>query len=291
MTELYISTILSGILNGVIYALIAVGLSVIFGVMRLVNFAHGEFVVVGMYCGYWGFQLLGLSPVLATPAVALAMFFVGYALQRSYINRFTTQPHHVQFIVFIGFALVITGLNVMLFGPSPRGIFSDTSFATYDALGFSFDATRVQAALGAILLLALLTAFLRWSRTGRSLRAAADNRTGAEVIGIPIPHVFAVAAGIGLASAGAAGSLIAPMFETQPFLAPEFTMLAFIIVIVGGLGSLPGAIVGGILIGVVEGIAALMLNPSMKSLYSYALLLLVLLIKPSGLFGSKGERV
>jgi len=285
--DLYLGVIAGGVLNGMVYGLIAIGLTIIFGVMRLVNFAHGELVVIGMYVGYWCFELLGLSPLLSMPLAAVVLFALGYALQRLIINRFIAEPQHVQFILFIAFALIITGLHMMLFGPDPRGIFSPASFATYDLLGLRLAATQVNAAAGALVLMLLLFGFLRFTPVGQAIRAAADNRTGAEVIGIRIPHVFAVTAGIGMASAGAAGALVAPMFDTHPYLAPEFTLLAFIIVIVGGLGSLGGAIAGGILIGVVEGLAALTISPSMKSMLSYALLVLVLLVRPAGLFGTR----
>lgn len=290
MTGLYLDVIASGVLNGLVYALIAIGLTIIFGVMRLVNFAHGEMVVIGMYGGYWGFEVLGLPALASMPIMAAALFVLGYALQRGVVNRFIAEPQHVQFILFIAFALMITGLHVMLFGPDPRGIFSPASFETYEVAGLRLDAMRVQAAGGALALIALLIAFLRRSTTGRQIRAAADNRTGAEVIGIPIPHVFAITAGIGMACAGAAGALVAPLFDTNPFLASEFTLLAFIVVIVGGLGSLTGALVGGILIGVVEGLAALTISPSMKSMFSYGLLVLVLLLRPAGLFGTAAAR-
>lgn len=288
MSDLYLNVLASGVLNGVVYALIAIGLTIIFGVMRLVNFAHGEIVVIGMYAGYWAFELLGLPPLVTMPIAATALFVLGYGLQRAVVNPFVARPQHVQFILFISFALIITGMHLMLFGPDARGIFSLASFETYNLLGLRLDATRVQAAGGAAALIVLLFVFLRRSNTGRSIRAAADNRVGAQVIGIRIPHVFAVTAGIGMACAGAAGVLVAPMFDTNPFLAAEFTLLAFIVVIVGGLGSLMGALAGGILIGVVEGAAALTLSPSMKSMFSYALLVLVLLLRPSGLFGSAG---
>jgi branched-chain amino acid transport system permease protein len=288
LAELYLNVLAGGILIGVVYALIAIGLTVIFGVMRIVNFAHGEMVVVGMYAGYWSFELLGLNALMAMPLAAMALFVIGYGLQRIVVNRFVTQPQHAQFILFIAFALIITGLHVMLFGPEARGIFSPASFETYQLGALRLDAVRVQAAGGALLLILLLVLFLRKTTAGRQIRAAADNRTGAEVIGIRISHVFAVTAGIGMACAGAAGALVAPLFDTNPFLAPEFTLLAFIVVIVGGLGSLTGALVGGILIGAVESIAALMLDPSMKSMFSYALLVLVLLLRPEGLFRAMG---
>ena len=147
------------------------------------------------------------------------------------------------------------------------------------------DVLRSQAALMALLLIIALMLFLKFSTLGRSIRAAADNLIGAQVIGIRVRKVYAVTAGIGMACAGAAGALVAPIFDTQPFLATDFTLIAFIIVIVGGLGSLAGALIGGVLIGLSEALAALVISPALKTTFSYALLVLVLLLRPNGLFG------
>jgi branched-chain amino acid transport system permease protein len=149
------------------------------------------------------------------------------------------------------------------------------------------DKVRVQAAVTALAIIAALTLFLRYATLGRSIRAAADNLIGAQVIGISVRRVYAITAGIGMACAGVAGALVAPMFAAQPFLATDFTLIAFIIVIVGGLGSLSGALLGGILIGLAEALAALMFSPALKTIFSYGLLVFVLLLRPNGLFGER----
>lgn len=287
MLELYSNVVVGGLLLGAVYALIATGLNVIFGVMRMVNFAHGELVVVGMYVAYLFWKLTGLPALAALPIAAALLFGAGYAFQRTVANRFVEAGQHVQFILFIGLALMITGANAMLFGPDPRPIQSDASFEVYRAGFLRLDAVRAQAALFALALIAGLWAWLKYTLTGKAIRAAADNLAGGRAIGIRIPHVFALVAGLGFACAGAAGALIAPLFDTQPYLAGDFTMIAFIIVIVGGLASLPGALLGGLLIGVAEALAAATIEPSMKSLFSYGLLALVILIRPQGLLGKR----
>jgi branched-chain amino acid transport system permease protein len=181
--------------------------------------------------------------------------------------------------------LIITGLHLVLFGPDPRPIQIIESMQSYAIGPIRLDVVRTQAAAMALGLIGLLLLFLKYSDVGTSIRAAADNLVGAQVIGIRVRNVYAATAGIGMACAGAAGALIAPMFDTQPFLATDFTLIAFIIVIVGGLGSLAGALLGGVLIGVAEAIAALMVSPALKTVFSYALLVLVLLLRPNGLFG------
>lgn len=284
---LYANMVASGILIGVIYALIALGLTIVFGVMRVVNFAHGELVVLGMYLGYLLWSVFGLAPMLAMPISAAIMFCAGYLLQAGLVNRFIRRPQHVQVILFVGIALCITGMHMIVFGPEPRPIAMPASFDVIELGVLQLDAVRLQSALSALALIGLLLAFLRYSDTGAAIRAAADNHLGAAAIGLKVKRVFAITAGIGLACAGAAGTLIAPIFDTQPYLAADMTTMAFVIVIIGGLGSVMGALVGGILIGISESIAALLINPAMKSMISYGLLIAMLLVRPQGLFGKR----
>jgi branched-chain amino acid transport system permease protein len=286
VTALYLNVVAGGLLIGTVYALIALGLTIIFGVMRVVNFAHGEMVVIGMYIGYGLWSLTALPPWMLSPVAAVALFALGYALQRTLVNAFIDRPQHAQFILFIALALIITGLHLVLFGPDSRPIQMIESMQSYSIGPLRLDVVRTQAALMALLLIGALMLFLRWSTLGCSIRAAAD-LTGAQVIGIRVRHVYAVTAGIGMACAGAAGTLIAPIFDTQPFLATDFTLIAFIIVIVGGLGSVWGALLGGILIGLSEALAALLISPALKTTFSYALLVVVLLWRPYGLFGER----
>ena len=285
MFEFYGNVVVGGLLLGAVYALLATGLNVIFGVMRMVNFAHGEMVVIGMYVGYWVWAWTGASALVAAPIAALLLFVLGYLFQRFLGNRFVEAPQHMQFILYIAIALMITGCNAVWFGPDPRGILSAASFQVYQFGVIRFDAVRTQAAIASLLLVAALWAWFRFSLTGKAIEAAAENRVGGQAIGIRIPHLFALTAGLGFACAGAAGALVAPMFDVQPYLGSEFTLVAFIIVIVGGLASLPGALVGGLLIGLAEALAATVVAPSMKSLFSYGLLVLVILLRPQGLFG------
>lgn len=290
MIEFYANVAAGGLLLGAVYALLATGLNVIFGALRVVNFAHGEMVVIGMYVGYGFWRATGLSPVAAVPLAAAALFVLGYAFQRSIGNRFLEAPAHFQFILFISLALAITGIHAILFGPDPRGVQSAALFEVYRVGGLRLDAVRAQAALASLVLIGALWAWLRLTLTGKAIQAAAENQTGGRAIGIRIPQLFALTVGIGAACAGAAGALVAPLFDTHPYLAPEFTLIAFIIVIVGGLASLPGALLGGLLIGLAESLAATLVAPSMKSLFSYALLAAVILLRPQGLFGTAAAR-
>lgn len=287
MLELYSGALVNGLLIGAIYALIATGLNIIFGVMRLVNFAHGEMVVIGMYAGYVLWKYAGLPPAAAVPVAMVLMFLLGYAFQRAIGNDFVDKPQHVQFVLFIALALIITGLNAVIFGPDPRGIDGGASFSVYRVGPLRIDAARLHAAAGALAIVLALWAWLRFSLTGKALKAASENIVGGQAIGLPVAHIFALTMGLGAACAGAAGALIAPLYDATPYIAGEFTLTAFIIVIVGGLASLPGALLGGLLIGAAEALAALLFSPSAKSLFSYALLIAVLLLRPEGLLGRR----
>ncbi|MCZ7562721.1 MAG: branched-chain amino acid ABC transporter permease [Burkholderiales bacterium] len=218
LIELYANVVVGGLLLGAVYALIATGLNVIFGVMRMVNFAHGEIVVAGMYVGYGFWHLTGLPAVAALPLAAAALFGAGYAFQRLVANRFVEAAQHVQFILFIGLALMITGVHAMLFGPDLRPIQSAAGFDVYRIGVLRLDAVRTQGALWAFVLIAALWAWLRYAVTGKAIRAAAENLAGGRAIGIRVAHLFAIVAGIGFACAGAAGTLVAPLFDTHPIL-------------------------------------------------------------------------
>jgi branched-chain amino acid transport system permease protein len=252
-----------------------------------VNFAHGEMVVIGMYIGFATWKFTGLPPLAAVPIATLVMFATGYLFQRAIGNDFVDQPQHIQFVLYIGLGLTITGLHALVFGPDPLGIQDAMSFVSYRVGVLRIDASRLNAAAGALVVIFGLWAWLRYSLTGKSLHAAAENLTGGKVIGIRISHVFALTAAIGFGCAGTAGALIAPLYDVTPYLAYEFTLTAFIIVIIGGLSSLPGALVGGLLIGLSEAVAAVVISPSAKGFLSYTLLVVMLLIKPEGLFSTR----
>jgi branched-chain amino acid transport system permease protein len=286
MLALYLNVLVGGLMIGIVYALVALGLTIMFGVMRIVNFAHGEMVVAGMYIGHLCWQWFGLPPLLAMPIAAILGFLFGYALQRYLVSDFMARPQYSQFILFIGLALFITGLHAVVYGPDPQNINAPSTFEVVQIGLLNLDVSRLQAAGAAVAVIALLGIFLQLTSAGLAIRAAADNLVGAAAVGLRISNTFAITAGISVASAGAAGALISPMFGAQPFLAGEFTLIAFITVIVGGIGSLRGALVGGVLIGISESIAALILNPSMKAMFSYALLFAIILLRPEGLFGN-----
>jgi branched-chain amino acid transport system permease protein len=280
--------ITKGLLTGMVYGLMALGLSVIFGVMRVVNFAHGEMMVVGMYLAWMGFEYLQVSPMLSLPVIAVIFFGAGYALQRAVISPFIGRPEHQQFLLLLAIAILLVNVSLVIAGPDSRGVQMDSQFESYELGPFVFDAVRVHAALTAVVIAGLLWLFFTRTRTGKSIRAAADNNLGALVVGLDVRRLYAFTFGVGAACVGAAGALMITIIPVTPFLAAEYTLLAFVIVIVGGLGSMTGALAGGLLIGVSEAVAGLLLQPSLKSMVSFGILILVLLLRPQGLFGKSG---
>jgi len=280
-----LNILVAGLLTGAIYGLMALGLSVIFGVIRVVNFAHGEMMVAGMYVAIALNARWGVDPLLALPLVAALLFAVGYLLQRGLINRLIARPHYNQFLVLLAISILFTSSTLMIFGPDARNAQIGYAFDSYELGGLLLDKVRVLAAAGALVGVAALWAFFALTRTGKAIRACADNQLGAEVVGLDVKRLYAVTFGLGTACVGAAGCLLLLFVDVQPYLASDYTLLAFIIVILGGLGSMPGALLGGVLVGLSEALAGFFIDPSLKSMFSFGLLILVLLVRPQGLLG------
>jgi branched-chain amino acid transport system permease protein len=281
------NVVVQGVLTGLVYGLMALGLSVIFGVVRVVNFAHGEFTVVAMYAAFVLFSALGVDPLVAMLPIAAGFFVIGYALQAALINPFVGRAEHEQFILLVGVAIIIVNALLMIFGPDSRPANLSYAFDSYLFGPLIIDKVRLYAAGAALAVASLLFAFFRYTRTGTAIRACADNLAGAAVVGLNVKRLYALTFGLGLACVGASGALMVTIADAAPSLAPAYTLLAFTIVIVGGLGSMAGALIGGVLIGVSEALAGFLAAPSMKSMFSFALLILVLVFRPQGLMGRR----
>jgi branched-chain amino acid transport system permease protein len=240
-----------------------------------------------MYAAFILFEMLHLDPLTTLLPIAAVFFAMGYLLQRVLINPFVGRAEHEQFILLVGLATVIVNGLLMIFGPDARPIDLSYSFDSYGVGPLFLDKVRVFAALAAVAVAAALLLFFRYTRTGTAIRACADNLTGAAVVGLNVRQLYAVTFGLGLACVGAAGTLMATIADASPSLAQAYTLLAFTIVIIGGLGSMVGALIGGVLIGVSEALAGFYIQPSMKSMFSFALLILVLVLRPQGLMGRR----
>jgi len=285
--EVVVGGVVAGILTGLVYGLMALGLSVIFGVVRVVNFAHGELMTVAMYAAALLFARFELDPFLAVLPVAAAFFVLGYALQAGLINPFITRPEHSQFMLLVAVGLIVINALLMAFGPDARSVQVDYQLESFELGDLLIDKARLYAAGLAVLTALALVGWFRLTRTGKAIRACADNHFAARVVGLNVKRLYALTFGLGAVCVAVAGCSLTLLVDVTPSLGPQYTLLAFVIVIVGGLGSMLGALVGGVLIGVSEALAGLLISPSAKSMLSFGLLIVVLIVRPQGLFGRK----
>lgn len=285
--DIYLNVAVGGILTGLVYGLMALGLSVIFGVVRVVNFAHGEMMTIAMYIAVALFAAFHLDPLVMMIPIAAVLFAFGYLLQAGLINIFVNRPEHSQFLLLVAIAIIIVNLLLILFGPDSQNV--QTAYA-YDSFQFGpliVDATKVYAGLAAIVVAAALFGFFRFTPLGTAIRACADNYTGALVVGLDVKRLYALTFGLGAACVGAAGCMLLLIFDVTPTAGPSYTLLAFVIIITGGLGSMAGALIAGVLIGFTEAMAGLLFSPSAKSMFAFAILVLVLLFRPQGIMGKR----
>jgi branched-chain amino acid transport system permease protein len=285
--EIYLNVAVGGVLTGLVYGLMALGLSVIFGVVRVVNFAHGEMMTIAMYIALTLFTAFHLDPLVMLVPIAAVLFVFGYALQAGLINIFITRPEHSQFLLLIAIAIIIVNTLLIIFGPDSQNVQTAYSYESFQYGPLIIDATKLYAASAAIVVAAALFSFFRFTLIGTAIRACADNYTGAVVVGLDVKRLYALTFGIGAACVGAAGCMLLLIFDVTPSIGPAYTLLAFVIVITGGLGSMPGAIIGGVLIGLTEAVAGLLFTPSAKSMFAFAILVLVLLVRPQGIMGRR----
>jgi branched-chain amino acid transport system permease protein len=285
--DVYLNVAVGGVLTGLVYGLMALGLSVIFGVVRVVNFAHGEMMSIAMFLAVVSFSAFHLDPLIMLVPIAAVLFAFGYALQASLINPFITRPEHSQFLLLVALAIIIVNVLLIIFGPDARSVQTAYAFDSFQLGPLIVDAAKLYAGAGAIVIAVLLFAFFRFTLVGKAIRASADNYTGALVVGLNVNRLYALTFGIGAACVGAAGVMMTLIVDVTPTIGPSYTLLAFVIVITGGLGSMPGALIGGVLIGLTEALAGLLFTPSAKSMFAFGILVLVLLFRPQGMLGKR----
>jgi branched-chain amino acid transport system permease protein len=254
-----------------------------------VNFAHGDMMVWGMYLAYLLATRAGVDPYAGFALCAAALFVLGLLIQRGLVDRIVDAPHEMQILLMLGVALVLENVALMVFGPEPTRVTSSLAAATLWLGPVFVDVNRLVAFAVAVALTFALSAFLFRTELGRTIRAAADNTYGALVIGTDVRRVYAVAFGIGAACVGAAGALVSSILPFQPPTGLALSVTSFNVVIIGGMGSLAGAFVGGLLVSVAESLGAVFLKPSLKELFSFTLLIVILLFRPAGLFGKRAS--
>src|SRR5260221_5463896 len=288
--DLVANVVVSGILTGLVYGLMALGLSVIFGVVRVVNFAHGEMMTIAVSAATVLFAVSKLDPFLAMLPVAAAFFVFGYVLQAALINPFITRPEHSQFMLLVAVAIILVNTMLMVFGPDARSVPVDYQLESYELGPILIDKARLLAAGAAVIAAAGLFSFFRYTLTGKAIRACADNYLGAKVVGLNVKHLYALTFGLGAVCVAIAGCAMVLLVDVTPPLVPAYTLLAFVIVIVGGLGSMGGALLGGGLIGVSEALAGPLVHPAADGMFTFGPLILVVLFLPQGLLGTGGGK-
>lgn len=279
--------LVSGLLIGGIYALVAAGLTLIFGVMKIVNFAQGNLLTLGMYASFWLFTLYGIDPYLSILIVGPLMFGVGFLMQKIAIEPILGEPDHNQLLLTLGIGLLIQNGILALWGASFRNATLWYSNVNYLVGNVAISLPKVIAFAGALLMLGLLYLLLEKTDLGRAMRAAAEETEGSLLVGVNVRNIYALAFGIGAACAGVAGALILPFFYVSPDVGDLFILTAFIVVVLGGMGSMAGSLVGGLMVGIAESIGAVVMPGSMKQVLLFGIFILVLLLRPTGLFGSK----
>jgi branched-chain amino acid transport system permease protein len=280
-----LQVVISGLLLGGVYALFAAGMNMIFGVLRVINLAHGELMMLGAYTTFWLYAIAGINPLLSIPVSALLVFSIGAVIERTMIERVVGQPLLSSLLLTFGLSTLFMGIALSLWTANFRSVPYLTGSVTL--FGLNLSQTRLVASAIALAITALTYGFLRFTTFGKAIRATAQNAEVAQVCGINVGRVRLVTFALGSAMAAIAGSLIAMIFTISPEMGRMFLGRAFAIVVLGGLGSFVGAFIGSLALGVVETLAAYFTDTQLAEGVSYAVLVLVLLLRPSGLFGER----
>ena len=281
-------SVLNGLTTGAVYALIALGLTLIYGVLHIINFAHGAALMVALYGVYFLHQRAGIDPYAALPIMVPAMFAFGYALQRFVIGRASHGKDENILLITLGISIILENLALYAFKSDTRNIDTAYTLSTVDLGGALISVPKLAAFGGALATAAVLLLLIGRTDLGRAIRACAKERQGARLVGIDVEHVFAMSFGIGLACLGAAACFLLPAYYVNPTVGGGFVLIAFTIVVLGGMGSFTGALLGGLLIGVVESVGGLWLGESLGQIGIFLIFITVLLFRPQGLFGPKG---
>lgn len=281
------ASVLNGITTGAVYALIALGLTLIYGVLHIINFAHGASLMVALYGVYFLKEKLGIDPYLALPIMVPAMFALGYVLQRGVINRASHGKDENILLVTLGLSIILENLALLFFKSDTRNIETAYTLTTLTIGPAMIALPKLVSFVGALVVSAVLLAVMRYTDLGRAIHAVAKEKHGARLMGIDVDHVYAMCFGIGLACLGAAACFLLPAYYVNPLVGSGFVLVAFTIVVLGGMGSFVGALVGGLLIGVVESIGGLYLGESLGQVGIFAIFIAVLLFRPQGLFGAR----
>jgi branched-chain amino acid transport system permease protein len=286
-TDIILPALANGVLTGGVYALVALGLTLIYGVLHIINFAHGSLLMLAMYGAYFAFTQASIDPYLALPLLAAAMGAVGYAMYRFVVGPFSHGDDRNILLVTLGCAVIIDNLALALFKGDSRTIETPYSFEVIELGTMFLSMPRVISFAVAIVICAALALLIARTDLGRAIRAVAKERTGARLVGIDVEKIFAASYAIGIATLGAAACLLLPTFYVSPSVGNAFVLVAFTIVVLGGMGSFVGAMLGGVIVGVTESLGGLFLGEALGQIGISLIFIAILLLRPTGLFGQK----
>ena len=285
--DIVLPSLVNGLTTGAVYALVALGLTLIYGVLHIINFAHGSLLMLALYGVFFLQRGLGIDPYAALPLMAAGAFAAGYALQRSIIGRASHGRDENILLVTLGLSVVIENAALFFWRSDTRTIETPYAFETLELGGVLVPVPRAVAFLAAIAVAGLLWLLMSRTDLGRAIRALARERQGARLVGIDVDHVFAMSFGIGTACLGVAACLLLPMFYVTPQVGHAFVLVAFTVVVLGGMGSFAGALIGGFLVGMVESLSGLFLGESLGQIGIFLIFIAILLFRPTGLLGHK----
>lgn len=284
----FVQNLVNGLLLGGLYVCIAIGFSLVWGVLNIINFLHGSLIVLGSYIAFYAFTYLGISPFFAPLFILPMMFVLGYGLQRGVLNRVIGKPVLITLTLTFGLDLILNNLMLWAFTANFRRVVFSTPLPTLEIYGIVVPTDRLLAMGLAILLTLLFFLLLNRSRIGRAIVAVRNDRDAAILMGVDVEKIYAITFGVGVAFAGAAGSLLSVVFPISPVTSGVFLGKAFVICILGGLGSIGGVVVGGLALGVIESLSVMVAGPEHTVLISFVVLLVVLIVKPTGIAGKLG---
>jgi branched-chain amino acid transport system permease protein len=282
-----LEAVVNGLMTGAVYALIALGLTLVYGVLHIINFAHGSLLTAAMFAVWGVHAAFGLDPYVAIPLLTPVFFALGYSVQRFVIGPASHGDDSNILLVTLGLSIAIENALLATFRSDTRTLDTEYGFQVVEVGPLLLSRPRLIGFGSAVLVTFFLWLVLSRSDTGKSIRAVAKEKLGASLVGIDVAHVYAVTFGLGCACLAVAACLLMPTFYVNPRIGNAFVLVAFTVVVLGGMGSIPGALVGGLFIGVVESLSGLYLGESLGQIGIFLIFILVLLVRPTGLFGAK----
>jgi branched-chain amino acid transport system permease protein len=284
---IFFQTLVNGLFTGGIYALVSIGLTLIYGVMVIVNFAHGEFLMLGTYIAYWAFTLLGVDPYMSIPLSVIVVGSIGALIQLGLIQRVLDAHPLNQIVLLVGVSTLMVGLVQFFVSAEPKSIHVSYETEVITLMSLRLSIPRLIAFISSMAISFGLYLFLKNTRTGKAIRAVSQSRDAAKLMGINVNYIYMLTFGIGTAVTAVAGTLLAPNNRMIPTMGQAYSVIAFVVVVLGTMGNFVGAFIGGLIIGVVEAYAGFFLGGDVKIIASMLIFILILLLKPSGLFGRK----